>query len=522
MRSRGRTDGLEGGGLDLHTRRDDDGAAAGKSKAKSAAVAPLALLGLLAVLLVLHFARSAGGADPPPAMAESADAAASMAEALKHAGDGDGGDGGGGAWLGIVEEHHHVLAQYVQAVNEGRIARGERATVLHIDSHADMGVPDPFEHGAWPSPAQAIERTVSINDFLLQAVRLGLVEHIIFVEPPWGNQFRCCFPTRQTWRFAIGEGAADGALRVDVLGGDGDPKRERFGHVFWRDGERRVAPRASLRNAAEFRFTILGTEDAREYAAAAVHADGGRDRPLILDIDLDNFSTESPGAIRVRDAFAWSDDVLETLYHVAWDFPPLGEAYMRARDSALRDASSSEAYVAASAAAPPAELVGDGDGGTAENSEWWYQRVIAPVLAERHVGADRRAALARLLAPGAAFAAASRAPRDEAVAADLKESFHAFVEQPFHIADDDEIRFLVDEWRETLRELDVRPAVIHLVRSPSYLPQQMLHQVECPVLEMLRDVYGVARVHHEPRVDPWRAACDHDFDAGHVDVKSRV
>ena len=84
-----------------------------------------------------------GGAAPPRAMTESADAAASMAEALEHAGDGDGGDEGGGAWLGIVEEHHHVLAQYVQAVNEGRIARGE---ALHFSYLTHLAV----EVLGWP------------------------------------------------------------------------------------------------------------------------------------------------------------------------------------------------------------------------------------------------------------------------------------------------------------------------------------------------------------------------------------
>ena len=63
-------------------------------------------------------------------------------------------------------------------------------------------------------------------------------DRVVFVEPPWSNQLRCClYDTNATFSFVVGLDRY-GDVRVDVA--EGEFVREHFGHVFWRDGERRT------------------------------------------------------------------------------------------------------------------------------------------------------------------------------------------------------------------------------------------------------------------------------------------
>ena len=83
--------------------------------------------------------------------------------------------------------------------------------ILHLDSHADMGVPRPPPLGF---DGERLDRYAEINDFLVLAAFEGLAEHLIFVEPPWSNQFRCCvYEDSATFDFAIGVDASNRAAK---------------------------------------------------------------------------------------------------------------------------------------------------------------------------------------------------------------------------------------------------------------------------------------------------------------------
>ena len=87
-----------------------------------------------------------------------------------------------------MEEHHHVLQYYLQGeVAKNTLPVDSKATILHLDSHADMGVPR-----AYLKADERMERFSAINDFMITAALTGVAEHLVFVEPPWSNQFRCC------------------------------------------------------------------------------------------------------------------------------------------------------------------------------------------------------------------------------------------------------------------------------------------------------------------------------------------
>ena len=83
-----------------------------------------------------------------------------------------------------VEEHHHVLQYYAREVAKNTLPVDSKATILHLDSHADMGVPR-----AYLEADEHMERFSAINDFMITAALTGIAEHLVFVEPPWSNQF---------------------------------------------------------------------------------------------------------------------------------------------------------------------------------------------------------------------------------------------------------------------------------------------------------------------------------------------
>lgn len=106
----------------------------------------------------------------------------------------------------LVEEHHHVVSHLVRFAREGflrsHITRPDQernfngAILIHIDSHADMGLTPGLNHlpaknlfSKLPpersdEDIELLEHSV-INDFLLLLGYIGIVEHIVFVEPSW-------------------------------------------------------------------------------------------------------------------------------------------------------------------------------------------------------------------------------------------------------------------------------------------------------------------------------------------------
>lgn len=98
----------------------------------------------------------------------------------------------------ICESHHHVLRFWLQAVREGRLPN-EKLRVLHFDSHPDMAVPRKFIPNTPPADVNGLIAKLNIASFQLAAVRLGLVNHIVWLRPAWAKQF-----ADGEYRFSIG------------------------------------------------------------------------------------------------------------------------------------------------------------------------------------------------------------------------------------------------------------------------------------------------------------------------------
>eukprot|EP00929_Paragymnodinium_shiwhaense_P118449 TRINITY_DN90371_c0_g1_i1.p1 TRINITY_DN90371_c0_g1~~TRINITY_DN90371_c0_g1_i1.p1 ORF type:complete len:476 (+),score=43.94 TRINITY_DN90371_c0_g1_i1:69-1496(+) len=395
--------------------------------------------------------------------------------------------------LSTVLEHHHVLPYYVHAVESGLLRRDNSAVVLHIDSHADMGVPKAYGSGAgaWPTFPRDVEASVEINDFLLQAVHLGIVGHIIFVEPPWARQFRCCFDLNETFTVIVGR--LGGELVCDVVGTTGSKPRTResFSHIFWKN-EPKLASRDDMEDTKEFRLTLVALED-----LASVAAQIDPKAPLILDIDEDVLSTESPGAIGVRRYTQLPDAKLTALWHLIWDSPLFGQTYLEKRDPAL---------LADHGANNPAQLarsLGIEAVGALESSlDSLLEEAIEPVFQRYRTDGQRRDIARRILAT------APELNRGVAVET-LSDALMTFIEQPFYIAEQSVLPVLADLIRTAVSSLKQVPSIVHLVRSPEYCPPALQPVIECLLLRLIQEVYPRATVvQHDERLRMDEKQCE--------------
>lgn len=179
------------------------------------------------------------------------------------------------------------------AVQSGRLPR-EGVTVVHIDAHPDLSLPiAPFARG-WRDDARDVQRHTHIANFQLAAVRMGLVDEIVWLRPRWAETFPDGARTFQLGQLANGELAVD------------DPSD----HYVLDAG---YAPTAQLSDTQPVRFRVLPLDAA---ASAGLLAES----PVILDIDLDVFATRNPYADRLR-AAGFADADLEQLRAI---FAPSG------------------------------------------------------------------------------------------------------------------------------------------------------------------------------------------------------
>jgi hypothetical protein len=174
----------------------------------------------------------------------------------------------------ICQSHHHVLAHWLRAAREG-ILPSSGVQVVHVDAHPDLAVPHQPIPRNGRDPEFLVAR-VDIASFVLAAVRVGLVDRVTWLRPDFS--FQLPDGARTLHLGAI----ASGLLRVD------DPSDFYVLDEGW-------APLPALEDPARLELEVLPLSAA---AGRATLASG----PVILDIDLDAFSTRNPAADHLRRA----------------------------------------------------------------------------------------------------------------------------------------------------------------------------------------------------------------------------
>lgn len=339
----------------------------------------------------------------------------------------------------ICGPHDRALVYWMAAVASGRLPR-EGVTVVHVDAHPDLSLPSgPFARG-WRNDANEVLEHTHIASFQLAAVRMGLVDEIVWLRPRWAETFPDGPRT-----FQMGE-VANGELGVD----------DESDHYVLDEG---YAPAPALRDTQPVRFRVLPLEDA---AAAGLLAES----PLILDIDLDVFATRNPYADRLRSA-GFSDADLDALRAI---FAPAGLAL--SADPATRIAEVRALTEAVTA-------LGAGAWTSLPRALW--------VFWQRGVGPGDLASLYAIVGR----ASASGAPLDA-----LLEDARQVIGLPERSADPAEIAATAQQIRALLESGALRPALITIARSvdDGFTPRASWPLIEWSLLLQLQAVLPPATV----------------------------
>ena len=183
--------------------------------------------------------------------------------------------------LFVCEYHQEVLAGWLQAKARGAFTGP--ATVVHFDSHPDMGVPPnaPGSH-TFGDRARGVLKYVEIQNFILMAAHLGVVNKVYWVFNPWCLNYR------------FGDGPIDVTIGVrdGMLWLTAPPDAEDRLDYFREKQRGRLLPwseRHTLADTKQLKFQTVPTAQ----AAAQLKAGIGADEEVLLDIDEDYFATES-------------------------------------------------------------------------------------------------------------------------------------------------------------------------------------------------------------------------------------
>nr|XP_023019806.1 UPF0489 protein C5orf22 homolog isoform X2 [Leptinotarsa decemlineata] len=178
----------------------------------------------------------------------------------------------------VVEYHQEVLPFVYKNIGSKYLPL-EGSTIIHFDSHPDMLIPKDM-------PAEtvfdkhALFECLSIENWILPAVYAGHFKNLLWIKPPWAQQM---LDSSQT--FNIGKEINSGTIRVDC-------KENYFiSECLYTRTQCLESTRAVDLHVATLGNEINGIGDDMSIIHKVITK---YDAPIVLDIDLDFFSTSNP------------------------------------------------------------------------------------------------------------------------------------------------------------------------------------------------------------------------------------
>ena len=175
----------------------------------------------------------------------------------------------------IVEDHNEALEHIYKEIGTKRLKFSD-LTMIHFDSHPDLSLPDINADDIFSK--QKLFDYLSIENWICPAVYAGHLANLIWIKPTWSTQFDCGI-----YKINVGKDVKNGMIRCDC-------RLEYFtsGNMY--------SPNKELIDLKALNFyvcdidQILNSKD--EFLISLIKKCDRKN--LILDIDLDFFSTQNP------------------------------------------------------------------------------------------------------------------------------------------------------------------------------------------------------------------------------------
>jgi len=175
----------------------------------------------------------------------------------------------------VEEDHHEVLPHIFRCVGAKNLPTNGNA-MIHFDSHPDLLLPAGVTGQEMANVYQLYEK-LSIENWILPACFLGVLDTIVWVKPPWSNQI-----PEGHYTFLIGRHKDSNLVLMTCLQ-----------NYFVAEGI--VCDPKDLMDTKEINLYVIQLS---QQQINTNHLNHLREvlvgKPIILDIDLDFYSTRNP------------------------------------------------------------------------------------------------------------------------------------------------------------------------------------------------------------------------------------
>ncbi|XP_037291637.2 misexpression suppressor of ras 6 [Rhipicephalus microplus] len=346
----------------------------------------------------------------------------------------------------VVEPHFHALDHIYRAIGSKKL-NFDGLLMIHFDAHPDLVIPAQLE----PSKIQDREHVMSsidIESWIMPAAVAGHFDRLLWVRSPWSDQLpdgdHC---------FLIGE--KDGRAKVSSA------LPYFLSECAWSPSEE-----LSGAHGMTLRVRPLDWLLAQRFPEEAWRPSS---RQLVLDIDLDFYSTQDPFSLMfTASQMAW----LRKLYH--WDWPKDSQDTQKIKEAQEGRARQLEHL----------KTCLDYELRDIEN----LKEPLDKNGLEEPACPSELVALCRDLK--------ERPPIGETLDADLVHAAGCTCDLdstlPHHPSSKQEVSDLIASTARFLQSLCAVPAVITIARSSidAYCPPEEVDFIQCSVIDMLRSVYG--------------------------------
>lgn len=416
--------------------------------------------------------------------------------------------------VGLVEDHNHVLWHALDAVSDGTLPK-EGVTLLHFDSHADMSLVETgwFEAAQmFLEPFQVVRRT-EINNWVTAIWVLGIVNRMVFVEPPWGKEFRQSRHDRLI--FTIGRKGDDFKLHVRTPEGE-DVSSDYYHIVSDHDMpnyEKFVQPE-EMTETREVDVQLLRLEDD---LVSNVLQFVESSTAIMLSVDMDVFSTESPSHLwMLREAeipLRFQHWLVNKYWNMSYDQAWWKQALQADTIKHCPD------FKFTAQDEQPALQVNVSQLRPVEYGSH-VERLYDLTWGRDPSQADRE----EILRVWQLFEPAIRKLGGSFDEDTIATHFANLIRYPVYQSSASTVRYLQSVLRclfSRMAASNRTPQLITLSRSPEYLPLHYLEDIECNLLNMIRTEFpSLTALHYESTIRDLYPACKRGFTTHAVEAGS--